>query len=82
MTMTTVIELKDGDPQGNEVWKFGNGFKPSHLGRQTLNLSCLDFREQKPQETSGLEEDTSTSLFSLDALSLMKIKGLSASLKI
>lgn len=48
MNMTTVIKLKDGDPQGNEMWKFGNGFKPSHLGRQTLNLACLDFREQKP----------------------------------
>ena len=64
MNMTMVIKLKDGDPQGNEMWKFGNGFKPSHLGRQTLNLTCLDFREQKPQETSGLEEDTSRSLSS------------------
>ena len=45
MNMTMVIKLKDGDPQGNEVWKFGNGFKPPHLGRQNLNLACLDFRE-------------------------------------
>lgn len=64
MNMTMVTKLKDGDPQGNEVWTFGNGFKPPCLGRQTLNLTRLDFREWKPQETSGLEEDTSTFLFS------------------
>lgn len=33
MAITMVIKLEYGTPQGNEVWEFGDGFEPPHLGK-------------------------------------------------